>query len=512
MGDPAYSFPRSAGGEGVLALGIDDARFWGSMREHLDRAGPYLQLQIRQLIVGAIEDGRLPSGARMPSSREMAAYLKVSRNTVVLAYEQLVEQGFLQSRARSGYFVAERPAGAQIGAAEEHVRSGPDRWADRYAVRPSVFRNIVKPLDWQAYPYPFISGQFDPDLFPTNDWRESARAALSVTEINNWARDMIDEDDPALIDQLRRHVLPARGVRARPDEIMVTIGAQHALYLVARLFVSPETRVGVENPGYPDTRNIVGMLTKDLVPLAVDDEGLVPDEAFAQCDIVFATPGHQCPTTGVQSLERRLALLDKARERDIVLVEDDYDGGLIQTAETPPPLKSLDRDERVFYVGGLSKTLAPGLRLGYVVAPAPTIRELRALRRLNLRHAPLNNQRVAAAFIGLGHYRAHMARISRVLGERAALLDRLLPGALGDCAVRRSAGGVSYWVVGPQGCDSAALSAEARQAGVLIEPGGVFSMDEATSRHCFRLGFSSIRTDRIEAGVARLAEAVARMS
>lgn len=498
-----------AGGR-VLCQGVNDALFWGSLCQELDRAGSFLQLQIRTLIVGAIESGRLPLGARMPSSREMAGYLKVSRNTVVLAYEQLVEQRLLASRARSGYFVAGLPLRAEGRPIHEGDERG-DRLEGRYAVRPSSYRNIVKPLDWQTYPYPLIFGQFDPELFPANDWRESARAALSVSEINNWARDMIDEDDAGLIDQLRRHVLPSRGVRARPDEVMVTIGAQHALYLVARLFVAPSTRVGLEDPGYPDVRNMVSMLTKDLVPLELDGGGMVPDERFEQCAVAFLTPGHQCPTAAVMPLERRRDVLRKASERDIVLVEDDYAGGLIQTDDAPPPLKSLDRDGRVLYIGSLSKTLAPGLRLGYVVAPAPTIRELRALRRLNIRHAPLNNQRVAAAFIGLGHYRSHMQRISRVLRQRSEILDRLLPDALPGYAVRRGAGGASYWIVGPEDRDTRRLAREAQAEGVLIEPGGVFSKDEATSRHCFRLGFSSIRTERIEAGVARLAAIVARI-
>lgn len=488
-----------------------DALFWESLSYDLDRDGSFLQLQIRQMIVKAIEDGRLPLGMRMPSSRELAIILKVSRNTVVIAYEQLVDQNFLVSRERSGYFVSGLPK--QIGApapSSAPDSSDSERWSGRYVMRASAYRNIVKPLDWQKYPYAFIFGQFDPALFPTNDWRESARAALSVSEINNWARDMIDEDDPALIEQLQRQVLPRRGVRARPDEIMMTIGAQHALYLIARLFVAPATHVGMENPGYPDARNIFGMLTNNLVPLRVDECGLVPDAAFEQCALAYVTAGHQCPTTVVMPPHRRQELLKKARDRDIILIEDDYESGLIPTPADPPPLMSLDRGGRVLYVGSLSKALAPGLRLGYVVAPAPVIRELRALRRLILRHAPLNNQRVAALFIGLGHYRTHMQRVSQVLSERARLLDRLLPTHLADCEWLRGEGGTSYWVTCPQGIDSTRLAEAARKEGVLIEPGDIFFGSEHTGSRCFRLGFSSIKTDRIEEGIRRLGRLIGR--
>lgn len=514
MGTPGESRRTVSAESRPVASGMSDALFWGSLFHGLDRRGPFLQLQIRQLIYTAIEEGRLSLGVRMPSSRELATLLEVSRNTVVIAYEQLVDQNFLVSRERSGYFVAGLPKHIGTG---KVVRPAPDeadstRWADRFAIRASSNRNIVKPLNWQDYPYPFIFGQFDPSLFPTNDWRESARAALSVPEINNWARDTIDEDDPALIEQLRLQVLPRRGIRARPDEIMMTIGAQHALYLIARLFTKPETRVGMEDPGYPDARNIFGMLTDKIVPLEVDGDGLVPGPEFESCDLAYVTASHQCPTTVAMSQQRRVELLRKVQEKDILLIEDDYESELITEGVELPPLMSLDRNDRVLYVGSLSKVLAPGLRLGYVVAPAAVIRELRALRRLMLRHPPLNNQRVAALFIGLGHYRSHLQRVSRVLLERARILDRLLPEHLGGCKILRGAGSTSFWVTCPPTCDALELAEAARADGVVIEPGDVFAMTEGRHRSSFRLGFASIRTDRIEAGIAKLGKLIARMS
>jgi len=492
-------------------LGSDEL-FWGALFRGMDRGGAFLQLQIRQIIVAAIEDGRLPLGMRMPSSRDLAAVLKVARNTVVIAYEQLVDQNFLVSRQRSGYFVAglSKKAASPRPKPSEAVSRDDQNWSARYAVRPSMHRNISKPADWQAQPYPFIFGQFDPSLFPTNDWRESARAALSVPEINNWARDLIDGDDPALIEQLQLQVLPRRGIHARSDEIMMTIGAQHALYLIATLFINGQTRVGIEEPGYPDARNIFRMLTPDVAPLRSDVHGLLPDENFTSCALAYVTASHQCPTASVMSLQRRLELLQAAKAGDVVLVEDDYEGELMPESATLPPLKSLDRDDNVLYVGSLSKTLAPGLRLGYVVAPAPVIRELRALRRLMLRHPPLNNQRVAALFIGLGHYRSHLTQVGRVLLERAKILDRLLPIHLPDSTFSRGPGSTNYWVVCPEGTDTTPLAQAALAEGVVIEPGAVFSMDENVSRHCFRLGFSSIRTDRIEAGIEKLGSVVAK--
>jgi GntR family transcriptional regulator/MocR family aminotransferase len=231
MGNVKHLHPAATTATELAPPATKDALFWESLSYDIDREGSFLQLQIRQMIIMAIEDGRLPLGMRMPSSRDLAAILKVSRNTIVIAYEQLVDQNFLVSRERSGYFVSGLPKHISVAAPSTEsdstdIDTNADAWTNRYVVKASTYRNIVKPLDWQKYPYAFIFGQFDPALFPTNDWRESARAALSVSEINNWARDMIDEDDPALIEQLQHQVLPRRGIRARPNEIMMTIGAQ----------------------------------------------------------------------------------------------------------------------------------------------------------------------------------------------------------------------------------------------------------------------------------------------
>ena len=220
------------------------------------------------------------------------------------------------------------------------------------------------------------------------------------------------------------------------------------------------------------------------------------------------TPGHQCPTTAVMPLRRRRALLAAARRRDVMLVEDDYDADLTADSSRVPPLKSLDTDGRVIYVGSLSKAVAPGLRLGYLVAPAPVISELRVLRRVMLRHPPSNNQRAMAMFIALGHYRGHLARLAATLDERSAIIDAELATALPGFSLGRGAGSSSFWISGPPGFDARSAAVRAQAAGVLIEPGDVFFANPQDGKSYFRLGFSSIRTDRIREGLARLGRAV----
>ncbi|WP_207002875.1 MocR-like pyridoxine biosynthesis transcription factor PdxR [Trinickia mobilis] len=495
---------------------------WAQRFQRTSGTNMSLQGQIRQMLVAAILDGQLPPDAALPSSRELADQLSVARNTVVLAYQQLVEEGYLTSRERSGHFVnpamlegqstfaAPREEGG-VAAIEERARRAVPDWGARIARRPSSQRNIVKPANWQNYEYPFIYGQFDQDLFPTNDWRECCMKALSVLEIRNWAPDLIGGDDDSLIQQIRTRVLPRRGVFAMPDELVVTIGAQQALYLVADLLANERTAIGFENPGYPDARNAFAQRRARLVPLAVDAGGVRAEEdagVLAQCDYVYVTPSHQCPTTATMPLARRHALLALAQAHDFVLIEDDYESENNFSGTPTPALKSLDEADRVIYIGSLSKTFAPGLRLGYVVGPRELVQELRALRRLMIRHPAAYIQRAFASFLSLGHYDALLRRLAHAYKERARALAAALDAHLPEVRYVPIMGGASCWVEGPAWLDATLLAADAQAHGVLIEPGDVFFIAGEERRNCFRMGYSSIKLEKIEAGVRVLAELV----
>lgn len=486
-----------------------EAMMWSRLVQRGAASGMSLQGQIRQMLVSAILDGLLPLDVPIPSSREMSARLGVARNTVVIAYQQLVDEGYLVSRERKGHFVNPEVLAGRVrmqqAVAHAAPAAAPD-WDRRFRFRPSAQRNIVKRPDWQIYPFPFLYGQFDATLFPTADWRECCLKTLSVLEIHEWAQDMILRDDDSLVQQIRTRVLPRRGVRASADEIVVTVGVQHALYLLADLLVSRDTPVGMEDPGYPDARNIFGSRTERLVRLPIDEQGLQPTPALQTCDYVYVTPSHQCPTSVTMSMARREALLEMAEAADFVLIEDDYESETRFEGEATPTLKSLDRSDRVIYVGSLTKTLAPGLRLGYVVGPAELITELRGIRRLNLRHPTAYMQRAFALFLSLGHYDALLRRLSAAHRERAQSLIDALARHMPEVRPVPILGGASCWVEGPAWLDAGELARRAEASGVLIEPGDVFFMSADPPRNCFRLGYSSIPKDRIEPGIRLLAE------
>jgi len=465
------------------------------------------QRQLREMIVSAILDDKLPLELPLPSSRELARHLGVARNTVVLAYQQLIDEGYLVARERSGYFIDKTILDGRVHVEPlkpdaEHAE--PD-WQRHIKFHPSRQRNIVKPLDWKKYPYPFLFGQLDPALFPVADWRECCRQALSVSDIQDVTPDRIDTDDPLLIEQIQARILPRRGVWAARDEILITMGAQQALYILADLLIERGTRVGIENPGYPDARNIFELKAPRMVPLVVDEQGVVPGKAMNACEFVYTTPSHQSPTTVTMPLERRERLLKQAEKHDFLIVEDDYESEINFVGEPTPALKSLDATGRVIYVGSLSKTLAPGLRLGYMVGPKPLIEEARALRRLMVRHPPANNQRIVALFLSMGHHDSLIHRLSRTYKERWHTMGEALNRYLPESARIPSFGGTSYWVEGPAELDTRKLKARARDAGILIEAGDVCFLQDRPPQNFIRLGYSSISAKKIAPGIEKLA-------
>jgi GntR family transcriptional regulator / MocR family aminotransferase len=466
-----------------------------------------LQAQIRQKMVEAITLGNFPEGQRLPSSRKLAEQLGVARNTVVLAYQQLVDEGYLVSRERSGLYVNEEIKAGQVaqGQVQERSLETGTRWRNRFRGAPTPSQDFTFPPNWRQYPYPFIEGRFDHSLYPIKEWREASRLALGVKEINSWAGESGDIDDPMLIEQIRTRILPRRGIQARPEEILVTVGTQHALYLIAELLVDSRVAVAVEEPGYPDMRRLLAQRGAPMVYQPVDEQGLVVDERLDDCQLIYTTPSHQTPTAVTMSMERRQALLAMASRNDALIIEDDFEFESNYLNSPHPALRSMDNEDRVIYLSCLSKVLSPGLRLGFMVAAPEVIEEARKLRRLTVRHPPLNNQRTAAFFLSLGHYDSFLMHMHRIFEERWIALRRALNYyMLFYVEMAPAQGGTSLWVKGPEDLDVRYVAEEAARRGILIEPVDHYYATSNAPRNCFRMGVTSIPHDRIRDGVLAL--------
>lgn len=484
---------------------------------YLDPDSPLnLQNQIRQKLVDGILNGAFPPGSRLPSSRKLAGQLEVARNTVVLAYQQLLAEGYLVSQQRSGIFVNKEMLDTRVGfrgetvaaSAEEAVRW--KRWVKSEANSGRAPRDLPS---WSKYPYPFIDGKFDSSLFPLAEWREASRLALSVADVREWSTGSGDADDPMLIEEIRTKILPRRGIQAKPDEILITLGTQHSLYLLSELLASKSVTAVMEEPGNTAMRQLLERRGARIQQQEVDASGIVVNDALQACDLVYVTPSHQIPTTVAMPVERRKKLLRAASEQNFLIVEDDYECETSYLERPAPALRSMDKEGRVVYVASFSKVLAPGIRLGFIVANSEFIRRARALRRAMLNHPPLNNQRTAAYFLSLGHYDALMMRMARSFQERrTALRDALNYYRSVSLEITPEVGGTTWWVRLPEDFNVDYLASEAEREGILIEPVRHYYADPAKAQNCFRMGVTSLPIEQIRPGVLKLTELIRNLA
>lgn len=489
---------------------------WDSLFKLADQPALSLQGRLRLAVVQAILEGRLPASAPLPSSRELAKVLGLSRNTVTAAYQQLMDDGFIESRARSGVFVTANARASDAQEAlplsmERDFQGFPPNWSERVLRSLTDQRTLSKPERWRDYPYPFTYGTYDPQLFPTESFRECCVRSLARSHLPYWTPDLELDDVPDLVEQIRLRLLPKRGVFALKEDILITVGAQHAYYLLAEALFDETQRVGLEEPGHPHARNSFALRNPQWVTVPVDSEGLVV-EAMPPVDYMFVTPSHQSPTTSTLTLARRQQLLRRAELENFVVIEDDYEAENLYEGTPMPALKSMDSTGRVIYVGSISKSLSPSLRLGYIVAPRALIAELRGLRHAMVRHPSAFLQHAYALFLSLGHHDVHARRVNLAMQARVVLVTQALRTHLPDFEFDLPSGGASVWVRAPAWVDAAELAMMARNHGVLIEAGDVFFVRPPYPCPFFRLRLSSIAAEHITAGIQALGLAVSQLA
>ena len=449
----------------------------------------------RQLL-SAVRDGRLASGERLPSTRELAHSLSLSRGTVAGAYERLTAEGILESRRGSGTYVPAHVAPSRARCAPSGQRVAPRSvWSE---LPPS----LPDPVDVE---FDLAGGEPDPSLFPLATWRrlvsETLRPSLMATSPYSGT------SHPALQDAIAGYLGRSRSVVARGDDILLTNGSQQAFDLVARVLVSPGDRVAVESPGYTSLVRLWVSHGARVTGVPVDDEGLVVDALPDDARVVYVTPSHQFPTGVVMSLPRRIALLEWAAARGAVIVEDDYDSEFRYQDRALEPLQSLDLDGYVVYTGSFSKILSPLLRVGYLIAPASLQPALRRAKQLTDWQGDLATQSALARFIADGDLAAQLRRTTRTYAERRATLLTALAD-IDELDVVPSVAGLRIATrFRDQTTDDVAVCAAALTRGVSVEPLSTRYVDQPPSSGLV-FGFGRIEAGMIPTAVARLAAVI----
>jgi GntR family transcriptional regulator/MocR family aminotransferase len=390
------------------------------------RAGGLARSLHRQLRT-AILERRLPAGYALPSTRRLASHLSIGRNTVITAYDMLIAAGYARSRQGARLLVTlphtddaqHSPAAVGRKARAPAPRESNDHIAPTWRRRPD---RITYPLPLPARS--FRTGVPENRYFEHDVWRRLTSRALRA-----FARKPFNygpaQGLPELREAIAGHVAFVRAVVCQTDDLVITSGAQQAFDLLARLLVTPgQTRVAIENPGYPPTRTAFAAAGARLVPVPVDGEGLRVDRVPSDVKVISVTSSHQSPTGAVMSSARRAALLARAREIDAVVIEDDYDGEFLYDTRAHDALQTLDREGRVFYVSTFSKSLFPTLRKGFVVAPSWAREALIDIKHATDSHTDAVTQATLAAFIAEGHLARHIRRMRPVYAQRRRALEK----------------------------------------------------------------------------------------
>jgi GntR family transcriptional regulator/MocR family aminotransferase len=465
----------------------------------------------------AILTGRLQSGYRLPASRELATVMKLSRNTVLAAYDQLLAEGYIESRAGSGTFVAQMIPDAMVPEPPAPMTSGPARGHGR----PRQLSKRGRAID--AAPLTRTSATlrgnaFRPGLPALDHFPMDVYRRLMDRRLRRASTTMLAYGDPQgylpLREAIATHLIASRGARCTAEQIIITSGSQQAMDLAVRVLLDPGDTVWMEDPGYFAARAVLRASEANIVPVPVDREGMNVAAGIARAAdarFVYCTPSHQNPLGVTLSLPRRLGLLQWAERSGAWIFEDDNASEYRFEGRPLAALQGVDEHARVLYAGTFSKVLFAGLRLGYLVAPTDLVQPLVRARALSDRQSPGIAQAVIADFMTEGHFARHIRRMRTLYAVRlGALLRAVRQYGAGMLEVVEGEGSTNRVVWLPEGLDDQAVHRRLAEKGILTLALSE-DMIEPQPRGGLILGFGGVDEKEIDDGVRIIAETVREM-
>ena len=386
----------------------------------LSESGVPLFRQLYTSLRQAILAGAFRAGEKIPSSRELAEQLGISRTVVLLAYDQLLAEGYLVGRQGSGTYVSSAVSAGRSAGSKESAKLRLSHFGSAAAEAWSRVNYPQRPV--RKLPYDFASGISDIENFPFEMWRRillrcARRAPVSDLDYGPAG------GNTKLREAICAHLRRSRAVACDASQVIVVNGSQQALDLIARVLIEPGDCVALEDPSYQGTTEALRAAGARLIPVSVDKDGVSPSKLPANARLAFVTPSHQFPTGVILPLARRVALLDWAKRRNAILIEDDYDGEFRYDGQPLESLQGLDQEGRVIYIGTFSRTVFSTLRIGYLIAPKRLVRAFLAAKWLSDRQTATLEQEALAEFISSGMYERYLRRLRR---RNAARRDALL--------------------------------------------------------------------------------------
>lgn len=491
------------------------ARKISLIRQIVDDKSP-LYRRIYDSIRSAILSGKLKSGERLPASRALAVELGVSRMTVINAYDQLFAEGYLEGRRGSGTFVAshlpEEFLRVQVQARSSAKSNDRVRKLLLSTYGKELKRNSVTISDHHSAGMimPFQHSAIAAEEFPFGLWAKLSQKHFrySYKQIGSYGD---AAGYPPLRKAIAQHLRATRGVQCEDEQVVVTAGTQQAIFLIASVLLSTGDKVWVEDPCHLGASDVLTAIGADVSHIPVDDDGFDLQRANKEkknARMIYVTPSRQFPLGITMSLQRRLSLLEWAKERDAWIIEDDYDSEFRYSGRPLPALQGLDRDNRVLYVGTFSKTVFPGLRLGCVVVPPDLVDVFTSARALIDLHAPITDQMVLADFISEGHFERHVRRMRTLYHERQTTLVEELKKHLGGFVeVENSDAGMHIigWLA--VGVDDKAISKTIAENGLRVAPVSRYAKLKLKLGGLL-LGYTAFSSKEIRRGVKDLAKVV----
>ena len=476
-----------------------------------------LYRQLYQSIRTALTEGHLSSGTRLPSTRDLANELGVSRNTVVSAFRELKSEGYLESHVGAGTFVSEKLPEQMTQAFSSSVQNAASLRLANTESRPlslsengrQVCKHSFTALEDPVPQTAFRQGIPALDAFPIDTWAKltSRRWRFLPSE------ELVYGDAagyPPLREAIARYLRTSRGVRCEADQVLIVSGIQQAFTLAARVLLDPGDPVLVEDPGFPRMWAAFSSAGAHLQYASLDENGISPSDlrSTPSAQIVGVTPSHQYPLGMTMPMERRLALLEWANEHNVWILEDDYDSQFRYSGQPLAALQGLDNTGRVLYTGTFSKILFPALRLGFLVVPPDLVTPFTKMRATSDRCSPRINQMILTDFIAEGYFKQHIRKMRTLYASRQEALLEAIRDEMDD-VIDVSPSNAGLHIVGrlPKGVDDQAVSDHLADHGIIALPLSFYS-NRSLERGGLLLGYGCVSEEKIREGVCQMSDAL----